>query len=101
MGEEYSTQSVVRKLEEISDGTPSRLEDNIKVEQINTERFIMFSVITNIYNKKAKGPALMELFTATVKLKEVFFLQLEMLWQELEYRIDVCHVTRGAHIEHL
>ena len=22
-------------------------------------------------------------------------------WQELEYRIDVCHVTRGAHIEHL
>jgi hypothetical protein len=22
-------------------------------------------------------------------------------WQELEYRIDVCLVTRGAHIEHL
>jgi hypothetical protein len=22
-------------------------------------------------------------------------------WQELKYRIDVCHVTRGAHIEHL
>ena len=22
-------------------------------------------------------------------------------WQELEYRIDVCRVTRGAHIEHL
>ena len=21
--------------------------------------------------------------------------------QQLEYRIDVCHVTRGAHIEHL
>ena len=21
------------------------------------------------------------------------------VWQELEYRIDVCHVTRGAHIE--
>ena len=34
----------------------------------------MFSVITDIYNKKTK---------------------------ELEYRIDVCHVTRGAHIEHL
>jgi hypothetical protein len=32
-------------------------------------RFIMFSVITNIYNKKAKGPTLMELFTATGKLK--------------------------------
>jgi hypothetical protein len=97
----------------------------------------MFSVITNIYNKKTKGPTLMELFTATGKLK--FFWQLEMLdvcttgdtahidklfkflpytsifftvknidaptltrvWQELEYRIDVCRVTRGAHIEHL
>jgi hypothetical protein len=22
-------------------------------------------------------------------------------WQELEYRIDVCSVSRGAHIEHL
>ena len=28
----------------------------------------MFSVITNIYNKKLKGPTLMELFTATGKL---------------------------------
>jgi len=33
----------------------------------------MFYVITNIYNKKTKGPALMELFTATEKLKKVFF----------------------------
>jgi hypothetical protein len=23
------------------------------------------------------------------------------VWQELEYHIDVCHVTCGAHIEHL
>jgi hypothetical protein len=23
------------------------------------------------------------------------------VWQQLEYRIDVCPVTRGAHIEHL
>jgi hypothetical protein len=23
------------------------------------------------------------------------------VWQELEYRINVCRVTRGAHIEHL
>ena len=28
----------------------------------------MFSVITNIYNKKTKGPTLMELFTAIGKL---------------------------------
>ena len=32
----------------------------------------MFSVIPNIYNKKTKGPTLMEVFTATGKLK-VFF----------------------------
>ena len=57
------------------------------------------------------------------KTEKVFFLQLEMfdvcttgdtahifkllphtltrVWQQLEYRIDVCHVTRGVHIEHL
>jgi hypothetical protein len=23
------------------------------------------------------------------------------VWQELDYRIDVCRVTRGAHVEHL
>ena len=54
----------------------------------------MFSVITNIYNKKTKGPTLMELFTATGKLeKKFFFWQLEMF--------NVC--TRGdtAHIEYL
>jgi len=32
-------------------------------------RFIMFSVITNIYNRKTKGPTLMELFTTSGKLK--------------------------------
>jgi len=37
----------------------------------------MFSMITNIYNKKTKGPTLMEFFTATEKLKK-FFWQLEM-----------------------
>ena len=35
--------------------------------------FIMFSVITNIYNKKTKGPTLMELLTATRKVKKFFF----------------------------
>jgi hypothetical protein len=33
----------------------------------------MFSVITNIYNKKPKGPTLMELFTATKNLKRFIF----------------------------
>ena len=37
---------------------------------VYTGRFIMFSVITNIYNKKPKGPTLMALFTARGKLKK-------------------------------
>jgi hypothetical protein len=37
----------------------------------NTGLSIMFSMITNIYNKKTKGPNLMELFTTTGKLKKV------------------------------
>ena len=32
----------------------------------------MFSVITNIYNKKTKGPTLIELFKAIGKLKKFF-----------------------------
>ena len=26
---------------------------------------------------------------------------LHKVWQEIDYRLDVCRVTRGAHIEHL
>ena len=37
-----------------------------------TGRFIMFSVITNICNKKPKELTLIELFTATGKLKKCF-----------------------------
>jgi hypothetical protein len=88
-----------------------------------TGRFIMFFVITNIYNKKTKGPTLMELFTATVKLKKLSFTTRDVRcinhgWHDTHrydiqvlathastwvhrYRIDVCRVTRGAHIEHL
>jgi hypothetical protein len=66
---------------------------------VNTGRFIMFSVITNSYNKKTKGPTLMELLTAAGKLKKFFYNA--RVWQQLEYRIDVCLVTRGSHIQHL
>jgi hypothetical protein len=73
----------------------------------------MFSVITNIYNKKTKGPTLMELFTATGKLKKTF-LRIEMF--DVCTTGDTAHiviifmflphtrqhgVTRGAHIENL
>jgi hypothetical protein len=43
----------------------------LMVDEYNTGCFIMFSVITIIYNTKTKGPTLMELFTATGKL--IFF----------------------------
>jgi len=48
------------------------LFDNKHRASINTGRFIMFSVITNLYNKKTKGPTLMKFFTATRKLKRFF-----------------------------
>jgi len=48
----------------------------------------MFSVITNIYNK-IKGPNLMELSTATEKLKKFFFDNLSHTHQH----VDAC-VTR-------
>jgi hypothetical protein len=36
-----------------------------------------------------------------LKLKNIDAPMLTRVWQELEYRIDVFRVTRGAHIEHL
>ena len=54
-----------------------------------TGRFIMLSVITNIYIKKTKGPTLMKLFTATGKLKK-FFLTTR----------DVRFVHHGGHGTH-
>ena len=53
----------------------------------------MFSMFTNFYNKKTKGPTLMELFTATGKLKKFFFWQLEMF--------DVCTTGDTAHIDRI
>ena len=26
---------------------------------------------------------------------------LQAVWNELDYRVDVCRITKGAHIEHL
>jgi hypothetical protein len=34
-------------------------------------------------------------------VKNIDALMLTRVWQELEYHIDVCRVTRGTHIEHL
>jgi hypothetical protein len=54
-----------------------RIKTNEELDELiqrkNTGHFIMFCMITNIYNKKTKGHTLMELFTATGKLKKFFF----------------------------
>ena len=51
----------------------------------------MFSVITNIYNKKTKVPTLKELFTATGKMKKFFFFwQLEMF--DVRTTGDTAHI---------
>jgi hypothetical protein len=37
-------------------------------------------------------------------VEAVFALDRQMLqrvWQELDYRIEICRVTKGGHIEHL
>ena len=61
----------------------------------------MFSVITNIYNKKTKGLTLMEFFTGTGKLKIYIYIYIYIFffWQ-LEM-FDVCTMGDTAHIEHL
>jgi len=58
----------------------------------NTGHFIVFSMITNIYNKKTKGPTLMELITATGKL--FLFIHFILLFFIYETR-DVRCVHRG------
>ena len=66
----------------------------------------MSSVITNIYNKKTKGPTLMELFTATQRCS---MCAPRVTWLTSIRYSSSCHtrvnmltlVTRGAHIEHL
>jgi hypothetical protein len=59
----------------------------------NTGHFMMFSMITNIYNKKTKGPALMEMFNVHShrKTEKVFF---------YNYRYSMCapRVTRHTSI---
>ena len=37
----------------------------------------------------------------TAALETVTKDMLQRVWHELEYRLDVCRVTGGAHIEHL
>jgi len=54
----------------------------------------MFSAITNIHNKKTKGPTLMKLLTATGKLKRIFI-------RQMLYHLDaVWFKTPNAYTQH-
>jgi len=72
---------------------------------IYTGRFIMFSVITKIYNKKTKGPTLMELFTATGKLKKFFLTTIDVRcvhhwWhstQQYDIQVLATHASTWVH----
>ena len=41
---------------------------------------------------KGQGACVKETITADM---------LQTVWNELDYRVDVCRITNGAHIEHL
>jgi hypothetical protein len=74
LGRPSSGQNVYKNWISTADVMFKKLDDfNIMTVQNSTGRFIMFSAITNIYNKKTKGPTLVELFTATGKLKKFYF----------------------------
>jgi hypothetical protein len=72
------TAALLGKKNRVFDGTSSlnsMFRNSVNKHHVvpnNTGCFIMFSVITNIYNKKTKVPTLMELFTTTGKLKKIF-----------------------------
>jgi len=68
----YRGTSVFKKGYQPTSNTVKDETEDLVTDSHSTGRFIMFSVITNIYNKKTKGSILMELFTATEKLKKFF-----------------------------
>jgi hypothetical protein len=89
---------------------------------------VQYSGITKRYERKTVGPIFTEpvQIEGTARIfflspRKLFFIVVHIsaarqcecmyknidsrmstrVWQELEYRIDVCRVTRTAHIEHL
>jgi hypothetical protein len=68
---------VAKHVMSIKDTTPNIKDVELKLyvrsrNKCHIGRFIVFSVITNIYNKKTKGHTSVELFTATRNLKRPF-----------------------------
>jgi hypothetical protein len=78
--------------------------------QFNDEVTFHVSGAANHHNVRIWGPeseasVVQQIITMSeygdLKVKNIDTPMLTRMWQELEYRIDVCRVTCGAHIEHL
>jgi len=52
--------------------------------------FLFFPQVSR--NWKVRNRTAIETITADM---------LQTVWNELDYRVDVCRITKGAHIEHL
>ena len=61
----------------------------------------MFSVITNIYNKKTKGPTLMEFFTATGKVKSFFLTTRDIRCDDNLNIVSMCVVSPVVHTSNI
>jgi hypothetical protein len=96
--------------------------NNALQKNLNTGRFIMYYGITKICYRKTVGHAFTFFFGGGGCVKDQIFVpplprdladlkariiavvknidapMLTRVWQELEYRIDVCRVTRGEHL---
>jgi hypothetical protein len=72
--------------------------------EYHTSKFVV-TVQRAFRCKVRKGPAYRQDHSCTARIivavKNIDAHMLTRVWQELEYRIDACRVTRGAHIEHL
>jgi hypothetical protein len=62
--------------------------------------FITAAMIRANNTARSRGNAVL-LARIIAAVKNIDALMLTRVLQELEYRIEVCRVTRGAHIEHL
>ena len=75
----------------------------VRPVSLNRGHFIIFSVITNICNKKTKGPTLMELFTAAGKLKKFCFFTTRGVrcvhhWWHGTHRYDIYVLATHTHL---
>jgi hypothetical protein len=56
------------------------------------DRVYVLPLTTRIRGPKVRIISTIETFTVGI---------LKTVWNELDYRVDVCRITNGAHIEHL